>query len=88
MGKSMSTADGVALEKIWAFFDSRGRNRPANPNTNLLASGLLDSLDLAVFLTYLESEFDIDIAPTEVSPEHFGSIAATLEFLNKKHKKQ
>lgn len=79
-------SDNAPLETIWAFFDGRGRNRPADPNTNLIATGLLDSLDLAVFLTYLENEFGIEITPAEVTPEHFGSIAATLEFLNQKQR--
>lgn len=72
------------LSKVQSFFKARGQGRSPDPATDLLATGMLDSLELAVFLSYLEREFEVDITVAEVTPEHFGTIAATLRFLESK----
>jgi len=44
-----------------------------NPGIDLIEEGILDSLDVMSILTVLESEYDIDFDPDDVSPESFAS---------------
>lgn len=41
---------------------------------NLLANGVLNSLGMLKLVGYVESEFDIEVGPTEANAENFGTI--------------
>jgi acyl carrier protein len=49
--------------------------------TDLLVSGLLDSLALVELLLHLEHEFGILISPDELEPNHFRSLNSIAEFI-------
>lgn len=42
--------------------------------TNLIADGLLDSLDIVNIISEMDSAFDIEIPVEEVTPENFASV--------------
>lgn len=44
--------------------------------TNLIADGLLDSLDIVNIISEMDSAFDIEIPVEEVTPENFASVQA------------
>lgn len=72
------------VRRVLAFFERRGHGDGLELTADLIGSGMLDSLELSVFLTYLEQEFDIDISAADVTPEHFGTVASTVAFLKEK----
>jgi D-alanine--poly(phosphoribitol) ligase subunit 2 len=52
-----------------------------SPDTDLIATGHLDSLNFAVLLQGLESEFGIRIELDDLEIDRFRSIARIVEFL-------
>ena len=51
--------------------------------TQLLTSGLLDSLGILDIVTILEQTFDLSVDDEELVPEHFESIESISAFINK-----
>ena len=45
-----------------------------NDNTQLLAKGYLDSLNLVVLVKYVEDEFDIKIDDSDITPANFETV--------------
>src|SRR5439155_22582003 len=52
---------------------------PPDPETDLVASGALDSLALVELLVAVEQEFSITFAPDELQIERFRSLVALAE---------
>lgn len=52
--------------------------------TQLLTSGLLDSLGILDIVTILEQTFDLTVNDEELVPEHFESIESISAFIQKK----
>jgi acyl carrier protein len=55
---------------------------PPDPETDLVASGALDSLALVELLVAVEQEFSIMFAPDELEIERFRSLAALAELVD------
>lgn len=51
------------------------------PDTDLLMTGLVDSLGVVMIVDWLERELAITIDPGDVVLEHFRSVAAMLDYL-------
>ena len=51
-------------------------------STDLIESGMMDSLTFVDLLTHLEREFDITIYPDELETDSFRSIDKIVEFVN------
>lgn len=54
---------------------------PAAPDTDLLMSGLVDSLGVVMIVEWLERRLGIEIDPSDVVLEHFESVDAMIAYL-------
>jgi acyl carrier protein len=52
---------------------------------NLVDGGLLDSLAIMNLITWLEKHFSIEFDDGDIVLEHFCSINALLDFMQRKH---
>jgi acyl carrier protein len=66
---------------IMAYMDGLGAPVPILVDTGLLESGVLDSIELVRLIQYLEREFAISIADTEVGADIFASPRAIARFV-------
>ncbi len=56
-------------------------DEPIEPSTDLLLTGLVDSLGVVVIVDWLEAELGIEIDPGDVILEHFQTVDAMLAYL-------
>jgi len=56
-------------------------DEPVEPATDLLLTGLVDSLGVVMIVEWLEDELDIEIDPGDVVLEHFQTVDAMLAYL-------
>lgn len=56
-------------------------------NIDLIDSGLLDSLSFITLVARLEDEFDIEIQPTQVSPDSWRNIKGIVKLIEEKKNK-
>ena len=54
-----------------------------NDDTDLLASGLLDSFDIVNLVSQLEEAFTVEIEPTDIVPENFRTVAAIAALMER-----
>ncbi len=52
--------------------------------TDLITSGIIDSLSLIQLVTYLEKEAEIEIQDVDVNPENFQSVESILNYLERR----
>jgi acyl carrier protein len=63
------------------------RGRPAReiaPDVSFFDLGILDSLSLLDFVTFLEGLHAIEIPGHDIVPENFGSLAAVIGYLRRR----
>ncbi len=53
-----------------------------SPSDSLIEKGIVDSLGVQRLIAYLEQEFDLQIADTEIVPENFETIGSVVNFIN------
>ena len=53
-------------------------------DTELLATGLVDSLAIVDLIGFVEQKWRVQIEPMELSVDNFGSIGAMFEFVQRK----
>lgn len=53
------------------------------PDTDLIASGVIDSLSLIQLVTHLERQNKIEIHDVDVNPENFQSVNTILNYLRR-----
>lgn len=77
---SMFTAD------LARFIDAEVSlgDEPVQPDTDLVMSGLVDSLGVVRIVGWLESRLDIEIDPGDVVIEHFGTVATIVDYLRQR----
>jgi acyl carrier protein len=68
-------------ERVAGIFSEKLRIEVASPETDLMESGLLDSLALVELLYHLEQELGIKISLESLELENFRSIARIAEFI-------
>lgn len=51
--------------------------------TNLIESGVLDSLDIVNIVSEFDSEFDIEVPVEEITPENFNSVEAMKKLIDR-----
>lgn len=61
---------------------------PLRNDTQLLTSGILDSLYLLKLVLFLEEQFGVVVAPEDLIPEHFGTVEAICAYLRTQHQMQ
>lgn len=54
-----------------------------NDDTDLLASGLLDSFDIVNLVSQLEEAFTVEIEPADIVPENFRTVAAIAALMER-----
>ena len=54
-----------------------------NDDTDLLASGLLDSFDIVNLVSQLEEAFTVEMEPTDIVPENFRTVAAIAALMER-----
>ena len=53
-------------------------------NSSLVEEGLLDSRNIGDLILFLEEEFSLRIGAEDLTPENFDSVAAIVEFLDRR----
>jgi acyl carrier protein len=77
-------------EELIAFLESI--ERPDAPlgdideDTQLVDSGLIDSLAMIEIIGFLESRYDIDFSETGVDPDQMGSVSHILDLIEARAK--
>jgi len=61
---------------------SAGADTAITAQTDLVMSGLVDSLGVVMIVEWLERRLDVRIDPGDVVIEHFGSVGAILDYLD------
>ena len=80
----MTISQSELMAELLHFVQSRGaRHAEVTSHTDLLESGLLDSLLLMDLIFHIEEVSGIRIEGDQVNPWNFRSIAAIVEFLLK-----
>jgi acyl carrier protein len=64
-----------------AFFSEKLSVEVSSIDTDLVQTGILDSLALVELLTYIEKEFEAEISLDDVGIEDFHSIAKIAEYV-------
>lgn len=80
----MSTLNDTTLTAaLTAFIDQEvsAGHEPVHPDTDLVMTGLVDSLGVVLIVGWLEDQLSIEIDPGDVIVEHFVSVAAMIEYL-------
>lgn len=54
------------------------------PDTDLLRSGLMDSLSVVQVVDWLEARYAVEIDPADVTLEHFRSIDAIVAYVERR----
>lgn len=75
-------ADAFATE-LAAFIDREvsSGGETVRPDTDLVMSGLVDSLGIILVVEWLERRLDVRIDPADVVLEHFESVDAMVAYL-------
>lgn len=55
----------------------------AEPNTELVRTGVLDSVDIMSVVMALAEEFDLEISPLDLKEENFHTPNAILDLVNR-----
>lgn len=69
---------------IEAEMAAPGAKASLSPSDSLIEKGIVDSLGVQRLIAYLEKEFEVQIADTEIVPENFETISAVAQFINSK----
>jgi D-alanine--poly(phosphoribitol) ligase subunit 2 len=77
-----------SISKIEDLFLDRLNTRVESPETDLLESGILDSIALVELLFGLEQEFGVRIAIADLDIDSFRSIASIASMIDGKAKRQ
>jgi len=78
--------DRLAIaEDLRRFIHSRAlTGQIVTSDTDLLATGLLDSMLVIDLITHIESKHGVSIGDGEITPEHFRGIASLAELISRK----
>lgn len=73
-------------EKITNYINEIASEKGVNVHseTDLYDSGILDSMEIILFLTFLDEEMDIKIDFTDLNFEHFKTIDSIISWLEKR----
>ena len=67
--------------RLTQFFRDKLYLEVPSPDTDLIEAGLLDSLNFAQLMVYVEQEFAMHISPEDLEFDHFRSIANIAAFV-------
>jgi acyl carrier protein len=73
--------DVQILQTLRQYFgDELGAN-DLGPDDPLLSRGLLDSLAIVKLLSFIEDEFDVEIADADFDPENFETLSSITKLI-------
>lgn len=78
--KFQPLAADLAL-RIGALFTDKLQIEVPSPDTDLVETGLLDSLRFVELLAHLEETFDVTVSVDDLDVEHFRTTARIAEFI-------
>ena len=81
----MSEAPNAAASELTAFIASEivSRGTEVDPDTELLRSGLVDSLGVVEIVYWLEERIDVEIDPADVTIDNFGSVTRIVDYVDR-----
>ena len=77
----METLDKICTLVRDTIRQSAGREVDIEPDSELLASGLIDSLTIVQLFSGLQTEFGVALAVTDLTETHFGSCRRIAELI-------
>jgi acyl carrier protein len=77
----VATDNEVLHAQFKAFFSEKLSVEVSSIDTDLVQTGILDSLALVELLAYIEKEFETEISLDDVGIEDFHSIAKIAEYV-------
>jgi acyl carrier protein len=81
----MVTTSNIELhDKITKLLSEKVLIEASSVETDLVETGLLDSLKLVELMTSLEDEFGITISFDEIEIENFRSVASIAEYVSRR----
>jgi acyl carrier protein len=78
----VATDNEVLHAQLKAFFSEKLSVEVSSVDTDLVQTGILDSLALVELLAYIEKEFKTEISFDDVEIEDFHSIARIAEYVD------
>lgn len=70
-------------ETIVALLQTINDDITADSNIDLLTNGIIDSFDVVNIVAGLEEKFKIEIEAEDIVPEHFATISAIVNLVEK-----
>lgn len=82
-GQPTTQVDEAFSERLIALIrdEVAATDDPVEPATDLLLTGLVDSLGVVVIVDWIEQELGIEIDPGDVVLEHFQTVDLMLAYL-------
>ena len=77
----VATDNEILHAQFRAFFSKKLSVEVSSVDTDLVQTGILDSLALVELLTYIEEEFKAEISLEDIGIEDFLSIAKIAEYV-------
>jgi acyl carrier protein len=81
----ISLVESLLTEYITNEFAPSPEFLPIKQDTSLLESRILDSLSILKLVLFIEKRFGVVVAPDELVPENFETIALISSYLRKKN---
>ena len=80
---TLSTDTALLTSELVTFIDTEvsAGFEPVEPATDLMMTGLVDSLGVVLIVDWLESRLGIRIDPGDVVLEHFVSVEAMVSYV-------
>ena len=69
-------------DKIYSILADIAPFEEITDNTDLIESGILDSLQLVLLINEISEQFDVSIPEDDVTPENFKSVSAIVRLLS------
>jgi acyl carrier protein len=76
--------DGLAAELIEMIQTEITYGEPVGSDTDLLLTGLVDSIGVVRIVTWMEDHLDIEIDPVDVVLENFQTVALMVAFAQRR----
>jgi acyl carrier protein len=76
--------NGLSAELIEMIQAEITFGEPVGPDTDLLLTGLVDSIGVVRIVTWMEDHLDIEIDPVDVVLENFQTVALMVDYAQRR----
>lgn len=73
----------IKIEEIRQLIERLKPGFQAEDDTELIKSGMLDSMSVMLLAVSLGEQFDVKVSPLELKEENFHSLQAICDFVNR-----